>query len=839
MLGKISIYYNGIKDIQSGGEVEPIKVLDWIKNGQWKLNIEDLRNTPAGEDYKRAKQMLPYVTWSGTFDKRGNDHLKQHSGLLCLDIDKCGKLFGKMRGIVVGDKYTYACFTSPGGDGLKVLVKIGGPHDACFDALKAYYKEQLGITIDASGRDVSRACFVSYDPALYMNESAVIFMPRKAVKETASKLSDEAKEQFLASAERKAAYARVMYICQQIKDNGIDITDDYSQEWLMIAMCLAGTFGEAGREFFHTISEQSPKYKKAAADKKFDNALRTTRFTNCAKLFKIAEDYGIDTRPDAIDVKKTENKKDIFRERLDEEESTETIKCYIGKFWITYYDTKSKKAEVKLIYQRLASFLAENGFCRLLILSTIAPDSYKFVRVTDNVVKPVDVQTMKDFTFQWCAENEIRYQVIEMLIRGSKNYFNANVLDRIPLVHINFKRDTKHEACLYFKERFYSITADSIMAKPYKEMEGTIWLSSIINRSVALLPADKVAQSDFYRFLLLAVTRREKLSDCSEEEKQKFESVCSGIGYMLHGYKDAANARAFNIFDCKISKGSAEGRNGKSMIFKALEHVKKGVKIDGKSIDWRNQKLFSEVSLDTSFIYFNDVKKNFDFENLFHIITEGLTVIKLYENPFTLTFDDSPKVGLTSNYSLKGDGGSFQDRQFNVELTDFWNPGNKPNDYFKRLFFIEWDEEQWNAFYSFMMGCIQLYLKKGLVPFPQGNIKLKKLILEIGEEFFTWAEDYIKLNDRIEKKIMFDDFKNAAGEDFRNVRQNTFSIWLLKYADYKGYKINAHCMLKPGERIARDRSNGIDFITFTAAQVPQAIDDIPHDYSLENEMEEW
>jgi hypothetical protein len=155
-----------------------------------------------------------------------------------------------------------------------------------------------------------------------------------------------------------------------------------------------------------------------------------------------------------------------------------------------------------------------------------------------------------------------------------------------------------------------------------------------------------------------------------------------------------------------------------------------------------------------------------------------------------------------------------------VELTDFWNPQNKPNNYFKRLFFVEWDEQQWNLFYSFMIGCIQEHLKDGLLAFPQGNIKLKKLILEVGEDFYSWAEDYFKLNERTDKKQAFEDFKNAAGEDFRNTRQNTFSIWLLKWAEYHEYKINAHCLSRPGERIARDRSNGTDYITFTSVNNP-------------------
>ena len=41
----------------------------------------------AKEAIGELKKQLPAVLWSGTFSKRANDALLQHSGLLCADID--------------------------------------------------------------------------------------------------------------------------------------------------------------------------------------------------------------------------------------------------------------------------------------------------------------------------------------------------------------------------------------------------------------------------------------------------------------------------------------------------------------------------------------------------------------------------------------------------------------------------------------------------------------------------------------------------------------------------------------------------------------------------------
>lgn len=67
------------------------------------------------------------------------------------------------------------CFVSPGGDGLKLMFRLSEP---CRDSAQfsAFYKvfahrfavqQQLEGVVDLATHDVTRACFVSYDPAAY------------------------------------------------------------------------------------------------------------------------------------------------------------------------------------------------------------------------------------------------------------------------------------------------------------------------------------------------------------------------------------------------------------------------------------------------------------------------------------------------------------------------------------------------------------------------------------------------------------------------------------------------------------------------------------------------
>jgi hypothetical protein len=69
----------------------------------------------------------------------------------------------------------YSVFTSPSGSGLKALVHIPKVKD---DAeFKSYFNGIFSKVpgIDPSGKDISRACFFSYDPDIYINPNATIF----------------------------------------------------------------------------------------------------------------------------------------------------------------------------------------------------------------------------------------------------------------------------------------------------------------------------------------------------------------------------------------------------------------------------------------------------------------------------------------------------------------------------------------------------------------------------------------------------------------------------------------------------------------------------------------
>ncbi len=84
--------------------------------------------------------------------------------------------------------------------------------------------------------------------------------------------------------------------------------------------------------------------------------------------------------------------------------------------------------------------------------------------------------------------------------------------------------------------------------------------------------------------------------------------------------------------------------------------VKRVADINGKSFSFDKSFAYQTVSADTQILVFDDVQKNFKFENLFSIITEGITLEKKNKDAFKIPVSKSPKILITTNYTIGGVG---------------------------------------------------------------------------------------------------------------------------------------------------------------------------------------
>jgi hypothetical protein len=154
------------------------KALERIKFGSSKELVTEIRNTLDKEKANKIKLNLPSVCFSGKFgNDRKDEQLIEHSGFIVLDFDDISELRDKQTDIISHD-FVYACWVSPSGNGLKALVKIadGSKHREHFQSLQEVFPE-----IDRSGINVSRVCYESFDPEIYVNDKASVFAKAKKI----------------------------------------------------------------------------------------------------------------------------------------------------------------------------------------------------------------------------------------------------------------------------------------------------------------------------------------------------------------------------------------------------------------------------------------------------------------------------------------------------------------------------------------------------------------------------------------------------------------------------------------------------------------------------------
>ena len=134
-------------------------------------------------------------------------------------------------------------------------------HKEAFEGIADYLIKQYQLIIDPSGKDVSRPRYVSFDPELYHNDKSLIFkkyLPKpKARKIQATVFIQDEFER----------------IINEMAAASVSCVDDY-RDWRDIGFGLADKFGEAGRQYYHTLSSCSHKYQPEMCDRQYTHRLR-------------------------------------------------------------------------------------------------------------------------------------------------------------------------------------------------------------------------------------------------------------------------------------------------------------------------------------------------------------------------------------------------------------------------------------------------------------------------------------------------------------------------------------------------------------------------------------
>ena len=108
--------------------------------------------------------------------------------------------------------------------------------------------------------------------------------------------------------------------------------------------------------------------------------------------------------------------------------------------------------------------------------------------------------------------------------------------------------------------------------------------------------------------------------------KNKFKTLASGFGYLLHQKWNEYKCVIF--VDSDLEEGKANGRTGKSLVLDdALSHALESVTVEADSLkkDRSSKFLFHGVNQSTQYICLDDACKDFEFSTLFSKITGPFT----------------------------------------------------------------------------------------------------------------------------------------------------------------------------------------------------------------------
>lgn len=505
------------------------------------------------------------------------------------------------------------------------------------------------------------------------------------------------------------------------------------------------------------------------------------------------------------------------------------------------------RIEIEFCYVNSQNFLQNRGFGRLRRLDK----SFRFIHLDPPVVRPIEASDARDYLFQF-AKHYCKKEVNEMLIKGVSQYVGPDKLSLLGFIEPNFIKPNRESQYFYFDKSCWFINKDTVQEIGYESITHHIWEEQKKNIPAKYLGEPlisfnmqdgqcnyDVAQDgkacQFLQFLINASNftwrKNPEEIEAAEENENRIHllSKLCAIGYMAMEAKDNNVARAVIGMDGKQSEvGESNGRSGKSLIGELMRNVVPTAYISGKRNDiFGDQFIWNDVQENTKLVFIDDVLQNFNFEFLFPNITGDWTINYKGGRRITIPFSQSAKIYIPTNHAIRGSGSSYNDRQWLIAFSDFYNDVHKPLDDFGCLFFSEWDYDQWNLAWNLLANCIQLYLKFGVVQAPGERLEMRKLRQEITEPLISWADEYFSdpanLNRRLVRKELYDAFCNYDQAQKRFITSTIFKKKFRLYCEWKGYIFNPHKydpvtgkphhFDKDGIPIVDDKAGGVEYFT--------------------------
>jgi hypothetical protein len=525
-------------------------------------------------------------------------------------------------------------------------------------------------------------------------------------------------------------------------------------------------------------------------------------------------------------------------------------KLFEVPFWDEDSDGNVSKLndDNRLIY--LSHTLPSLGFGNLPLGNKLVP-----VQLSGSIAREVNHRDLRDFVIYLLNRVPNGNKILDRMTMQYSNFFDEKVLTSLRCVDKEPIKDTRSTAYRYYQNGVVKVSSNSdyVTLLSYDELDGLVWSDRVIDRVFDPGSVGKFNEDSF----LDDITDKEghhfhkwtqNLVKSQDHEKKwifdrnRYKALASGFGYLLHQYW--GDHKCVIFLDEDMTEGEANGRTGKSVVLNdALSHALKAEVIDAKTVSKKkvggNQFLFNFLTPSTQYVCFDDACEDFDFTSLFSVITGPLQVNRKYGTMFQFSKNEKPKMSISSNHPILGEGSSYDDRQHLVSVGGYYRfhkmelsitPNKIHGGY---LFDEEWGEENWMEFDLYCVRALKYYLDNGLVNKGVGEkYRLNKLNASVGSgALVSTLHRFLEANVGNETYShyvdgMDDDEKDRCLRDFVEVHLNgetytpaQITNGLHLVAKHFSYHINVGLKDRPQKRFGKDRK-GVNLYVITDNKNP-------------------
>lgn len=529
------------------------------------------------------------------------------------------------------------------------------------------------------------------------------------------------------------------------------------------------------------------------------------------------------------------------------------------KFWNNFYLKSGIKYEIN--NEQSYAFLNANGFYTMESKSN--KKEFVYIHITDNIVEIIAdnqiVQRINAFLLNFLRENLNYYDIKLINTIHRSDQLRLSSLSVLSKIDLDFKCYGAGYDHLFFKNVALRINNQGI--ETYKTIDSGVYVlkDKIIDFDFVLedRPFDieysdeykkaikkketldfpdlkkfklTINDTDFSIIRYLYNTGRvhwkkeergEDLTNIEQDEHDlHFISKVCALGFSLYRYKERGMPYFLYAMETEFGiLGSNRGGTGKSFFFSMIEQVRNAVTINGRRRDLMDDKhIFSQVVKDiTDFVYYDDIGEFVDLHIFLSAISGKMEIRPLFIDTYMLDYEDSPKLGGSSNHSVRNIDPSIRRRLWFLGFSDYYHHEDKVTNIpersirteFGKNLLQDFNKVEWNKFHNLMAWCMHFYLKfnEKINP-PIEQINQRNIQGLLGDEFIDWADSYFnveKLNTNVDKSEAYEDFLERIPDRARKYyKRSKFKEKLKIYAEYKDYVFNPLDLFKSESEIKRN-----------------------------------